>query len=198
MSLRVLTPSASPRTMPLPEELVGRLLPIRMIVFDIDGVMTDGRLIYTGDGVEVKEFHVHDGLGLALAGDARLRIAFITGRQSTLVERRAKELQVGDVFLNCSDKLTAMKQLAEKYGLGPEEMLFMGDDLIDLPPMRWVGCAVAPANAVDDAKQCAHWVTGASGGNGAVREVVDALLIAQGTYDVAVERYLERQGGAKQ
>src|SRR5690606_6035911 len=126
------------------------------------------------------------------------RLAFITGRHSALVERRAKELQVGDVFLKCSDKLSALQQLAEKHGLEARQILFMGDDLIDLPPMRWAGCAVAPANAVPDVRAAAHWVTARPGGGGAVREVVDTVLRAQGTYEAAAERYLQRQGGAKQ
>lgn len=166
---------------------------IKLVAFDIDGVMTDGGLHYTDDGHELKTFNVQDGLGVVLLRRAGIKVAIITGRTSNVVNCRAKDLGVEHVFHGVGDKGAVSGQLLEQLGLQWSELAFMGDDLIDLPAMTRCGLAIAPANARPVVKERAHMVTDASGGKGAVREAIEFILAAQGKLDAAFAPYLNAQ-----
>ena len=161
---------------------------IELLVLDVDGVLTDGSIIYADDGVEVKAFHVRDGSGLKLWHQAGKRSALITGRSSPAVEVRAAELGVGFVTQGASAKLPAYRELLARAGARPEEVCYVGDDLPDLPPLRHCGLAVAVADACAEVRAEAHYVTRAPGGRGAVREAVELILRCQGHWQEVVAR----------
>jgi len=166
---------------------------IKLVAFDIDGVMTDGGLHYTDDGGELKTFNVQDGLGLVLMRRAGFELAIVTGRTSGVVEARAADLGITHVYQGVANKRTAVEGLLEKLGLQWAECAFMGDDLIDLPVMTRCGLAMAPANARPLVKEYAHAVTAAGGGHGAVREAVEFILAAQDKLAAAFAPYLDAQ-----
>lgn len=166
---------------------------IKLVAFDIDGVMTDGGLHYTDDGHELKTFNVQDGLGIVLLKRAGIQVAIITGRTSNVVACRAKDLGIEHVFHGVGDKRAVAGNLLEQLGLHWSELAFMGDDLIDLPAMAQCGFAIAPANARPIVKERVHAVTEAAGGHGAVREAVEFILDAQGKLDAAFAPYLDPQ-----
>lgn len=166
---------------------------IKLVAFDIDGVMTDGGLHYSDDGHEFKTFNVQDGLGIVLMKRAGIEVAIITGRNSNVVNCRAKDLGIEHVFHGVGDKRTVAGKLLEQLGLNWSELAFMGDDLIDLKAMAQCGLAIAPANARPIVKERAHAVTEAAGGHGAVREAVEFILAAQGKLDAAFAPYLDPQ-----
>lgn len=152
---------------------------IRMLLLDVDGVMTDGGLYYSAEGIELKRFHAHDGYGIVRGHDHGLRIGIISGRSSPIVEARARVLKIDDVYLNAMDKVTPFRELQQKYGFTEEQTAFVGDDLFDLPLLKLVGFSAAPANAMVGVKRQVDYVTRLAGGQGAVREVVDLILAAQ-------------------
>jgi YrbI family 3-deoxy-D-manno-octulosonate 8-phosphate phosphatase len=156
-----------------------KLLPIKMLLLDVDGVMTDGGLYYSADGHELKRFHAHDGYGVVRAHEHGLRIGIITGRTTPIVDARAKVLKIDDVFQGTMDKVTPMRILQEKYDLLEKEFAFIGDELFDLPLLRLVGFAAAPRNARDEVKREVDYITSVDGGNGAVREVIDMIIAHQ-------------------
>ena len=166
---------------------------IKLVAFDIDGVMTDGGLHYSDDGHEFKTFNVQDGLGIVLMKRAGIEVAIITGRNSNVVNCRARDLGIQHVFHGVGDKRTVAGKLLEELGLNWSELAFMGDDLIDIKAMAQCGLAIAPANARPIAKERAHMVTEAAGGHGAVREAVEFILAAQGKLDAAFAPYLDPQ-----
>jgi 3-deoxy-D-manno-octulosonate 8-phosphate phosphatase (KDO 8-P phosphatase) len=172
-------------------DIHSRAARIKLVAFDIDGVMTDGGLHYTDDGHELKTFNVQDGLGVVLLRRAGIKVAIITGRTSNVVNCRARDLGVEHVFHGVGDKGAVSAQLLEQLGLQWDELAFMGDDLIDLPAMTRCGLAIAPANARPVVKERAHVVTEASGGKGAVREAIEFILAAQGKLDAAFAPYLD-------
>jgi 3-deoxy-D-manno-octulosonate 8-phosphate phosphatase (KDO 8-P phosphatase) len=165
-------------------DVLARAAKVRLACFDVDGVLTDGKLWYADEGQEVKAFHVHDGLGLKLLREHGIEIALITARESRVVEKRAIDLGIEHVYQGQKDKLGTFTMLLESFGLGAEQAAYTGDDLPDLAVMRRAGLAIAVANAHTWVKPHAHWITRHSGGNGAVREVADLLLTAQGHADV--------------
>ena len=156
---------------------------VRLMIFDVDGVLTDGRLYFGPQGEALKAFDSLDGHGVKLLAQAGVQTAVITGRQSEIVAARTRELGIGHVYQGQSDKLHAFADLLARTGLPAEAVGYMGDDWPDLPVMARAGFAAAPANAHPEVAQCAHWVAQARGGRGAVREVCDALLRAQHRYD---------------
>jgi len=164
---------------------------IKLLLLDVDGVMTDGRIIYLDGGGEAKAFDVKDGHGLKLIQRAGIKVGIITGRQSDIVARRAAELGVDLVFQGAKDKMQPFMEILEKLGLGPSEVAYVGDDLVDLPVMRQVGFSATVADASDDIKPYVDLVTSRPGGRGAVREVCDFLLKGSGRWTSVTARYFE-------
>jgi len=176
---------------------VEKLLPIRLLAMDVDGVLTDGSLTWAhGTGgepsLELKRFDARDGLGIAVAGCIGLEVAWVTGRRSTIVERRARELGVRELHQGARSKGRVLKSLLERRGLEPAAVAYIGDDLNDLPAFPVVGLRIAVADAAPELAAAADWVTGRPGGAGAVREVIEGLLRAQERWDAAVNAYLAR------
>lgn len=171
------------------QTLNDRIANIKLVIVDNDAVLTDGRIVYGDYGDELKFFDVQDGFGLTLLKRAGIRIAMVSGKKSRINKRRSKELQFDEIFQNAFDKLKVFEKLLKKYKLRPEEVCYIGDDLIDLPPMKRAGLAVAVKNAVAEVKSVAHLVTERSGGHGAVREAIDLILKNQGKWAQVTERY---------
>lgn len=174
---------------PSPGDLAARCAAIELLAVDVDGVLTDGSIVVNDQGVESKHFHVRDGLGYALWHRAGKRSAILSGRRAEVVERRAAELKIHVVAQGLGEKGSAFEQLLLRFGLEPRQACFVGDDLIDLPVLRAAGLAAAPADAVPEVREAAHLVTAAPGGRGAVREVVEAILKAQGLWHGLCEPY---------
>ena len=162
---------------------------IKMLILDVDGVLTDGRIIWTSSAEEMKFFNVQDGVGIILAHRAGLKVAIISARKSKVTEIRAKELKITDCYQVVENKLIIYKEMIDKYKLADEQVSYIGDDLHDIPVLRRVGFAVATANAQEEVKQVSHYVTEKNGGEGAVREVINMILKAKGLWDKAVEKY---------
>ncbi len=162
------------------DELLQRAAKIRLIGFDVDGTLTDGRLHYGTDSHEAKSFHVQDGMGLTLLRHAGIETALVTARLSPVVAARGTELKIKHLHIGERSKLACMQRIAEEMGIGMDEVAFMGDDLPDLATLRGVGLAIAPANAHHWVLSAVHWVTPRDGGFGAARDACDLLLHAQG------------------
>jgi 3-deoxy-D-manno-octulosonate 8-phosphate phosphatase (KDO 8-P phosphatase) len=162
------------------EALIERLVRIKLMVFDIDGVLTDGSLWYGDEGEVFKRFHAHDGHGLKMMLSSGICVALITGRTSKIVSLRAAELGIADVMQDVRDKGQALSELVSRQFLSFEEVGFMGDDLIDIPAMQKVGFAASVPDAPPYIAQAAHWVSSKAGGHGAVRECCDLILASQG------------------
>lgn len=167
------------------------LAKIKLLLLDVDGVMTDGRITYDNDGGETKAFDVKDGHGLKLVQRAGIQVGIITGRRSSIVARRAAELGIELVYQGVKDKSLPFREILEKLALSPEEVAYVGDDVVDLPIMRQVGFAATVADAVDDVKPYAHMVTKRCGGRGAVREICDFLLKESGRWSAVTSRYFQ-------
>lgn len=159
-----------------------RLRQVHLLILDVDGVLTDGTLLYGPDGAEWKRFHAHDGLALARAAAAGFPVAIVSSRRSAAVARRCAELGVAEVHQGIADKLVAYEALLARHARRDAAIACMGDDLPDLPLLCRAGLAIAPANAVPAVRRAAHWVSRARGGHGAVREVLEALLRARGAW----------------
>lgn len=162
---------------------------IRLIVSDVDGVWTDGRIIYTADGSEIKEFNVRDGLGVKLAQRVGLSVALLTSRQSPTVERRAKELGIIHVIQAAANKLIETERLAQQLGLTFDQIAYAGDDLPDLGPMSRAAISAAPADAAPEVLAAATWRLQSAGGRGAFRELVERLLTERGDWDALVREF---------
>jgi len=166
-----------------------RMQHITVLGLDVDGVLTDGRIVYNSWGMETKAFDVQDGAGIRMWHRAGHRSFIITGRQSSLVRRRAKELGVTCVRQRALEKLPAFEDVLQVLGVTPDQICYIGDDLMELPLLRRVGLAVAVPHAVSDVRAAAHQITTRSGGRGAVREVIDHILQVQGRWDDVIQRY---------
>jgi 3-deoxy-D-manno-octulosonate 8-phosphate phosphatase (KDO 8-P phosphatase) len=175
-------------------QLRDKLRAIKLVVLDVDGVLTDGSIIYAEADTDIKAFHVQDGFGVTLARQAGLKTAVLTGRVAAAVERRVKELKID--FYECGHfhKTEALQKMMRAAGVDKSQILYMGDDILDLACSPHVGVFVAPANALPRVRQGAAWVTTRRGGDAAVREMIDALLEAQGTLAATEDYFL----GAKQ
>ena len=169
--------------------LLDRARKTRLLIMDVDGVLTDGRIIQDGHGHELKVFDVKDGHGIVMAHRAKLRTALISGRESETITRRAEELGIELVFQKIWNKLEVYEKILVDTELTHDEVAYIGDDLIDIPLLRRVGLAVAVADAVDEVKAAAHLITQRPGGQGAVREVIELILRAQDHWDSLIERY---------
>lgn len=163
---------------------------IELLVLDVDGVLTDGRVFIHSDGGESKGFNILDGHGIRMWQRAGLKVALLSGRASEATTRRARELEIAYVLQDCKFKLPALQQLLVELGLSLEQAAYVGDDLMDLPIVRRVGLGVAVANAVDELKEQADYVTVRRGGEGAIREVIEYILKGSGRWASLVERYL--------
>lgn len=170
--------------------LEARAARVEAIVFDVDGVLTRGDLPYTADG-EIKVFDVHDGHGIVMARNAGLKIALLSGRASAALRKRAADLKVDAFREGVLRKGEGLRELCGILRVKPEEVCYVGDDLIDLPPLREAGFPVAVANAVREVRDRAAWVTTRSGGDGAAREVIELILRAKGRWDAIVKQYAE-------
>jgi 3-deoxy-D-manno-octulosonate 8-phosphate phosphatase (KDO 8-P phosphatase) len=164
---------------------------IRLLLMDCDGVLTDGRITLVGEGDEEKSFHTRDGHGIVLLHRAGLRSGIISGRTSTLVERRARELGMAYVKQGTWDKIKEFEEVMRVAGVEDEEVAFIGDDVTDIPLMQRSELAVAVADAAEETRRSAHYVTQLPGGFGAVREVCELILKAQGHWEDLMERYIK-------
>jgi len=164
---------------------------IKLVLLDVDGVLTDGRIYFNDKGVESKAFNSKDGLGLRLLMEAGIQVGIVTGRKSKALQYRCENLNIDLVFENVHDKASVMSQIVARSGVDPEAMLFVGDDLLDLALFACVGVSVAVADAHPDVRQKADIITRAKGGAGAVREICDAILKDKGLWDDIVGRYAQ-------
>lgn len=175
-------------------DAVARARRIKVVLFDVDGVLTEGKLWYFPDGkdgvVEVKAFSAHDGIGMGLARRAGLKLGIITKRRSASVELRARDLRMDFVHQGVDRKLEALQEILRMTGFAAESACCMGDDIVDLPMMQASGLAAAPANARDEVRAAAHFVAGHTGGEGAARDLIEFILRARGIYDETLHRYL--------
>jgi 3-deoxy-D-manno-octulosonate 8-phosphate phosphatase (KDO 8-P phosphatase) len=171
----------------LPRGVRARARRIRLLIVDVDGVLTDGRLVYGPDGEAEMLFHVHDGHGIKLAQESGLVVAIVSGRSSPMLVRRAAELELREVHLKVQDKGAVFADLLARHALAPEQVACMGDDLLDLPLLMRAGLALSVPNGVVEVRAAAHYVTGRAGGQGAVREAVEVILRAQGRWPRILE-----------
>ncbi|QNP41176.1 KdsC family phosphatase [Lysobacter solisilvae (ex Woo and Kim 2020)] len=176
-----------------PADIRNRAARVRLACFDVDGTLTDGRLFFDSQGVELKAFHVHDGQGLVLLRKAGIAVAFVTARPSVIAEQRAAELEL-EAHTGVKDKLACVQAIATRLGIGLDEVAFMGDDLPDLRVMSQVGLAVAPCNAHPWVRERVQWRTSARAGHGAAREFCDLLLAAQGKAEALLAEVTRLEG----
>ena len=163
--------------------MLEKLKPIKLLLLDVDGVLTAGEVIYNDNGEETKIFYVHDGLGLRMIMKAGIQVALITGRRSKALAYRCKNLGIEKLYEGVRDKVAVLEQIMAETGLSIEEIAYMGDDLPDLAIMKKAGLPIAVANAHELIKSQARLITTANGGSGAVREICEALLKAQGVWE---------------
>ena len=163
---------------------------IRLLLLDVDGVLTDGRIVYDGRGRELKSFDIKDGQGIRLLQQAELKVGILSGRRSSAVRLRARELGIEILHQKAQDKAKTLEEILQKNKIRTEQICFMGDDLLDLPVLLRVGFAVAVADAVEEVKANAHYVTHHPGGRGAVREICELILKAQGKWGWVTSKYL--------
>ena len=173
----------------LPADLLERAARIKLLALDVDGTLSDGCLWFTSDGKELKAFNVMDGLGMKLLHDNGVEVALITARDSPIVQQRARELGLRHVYQGSRDKLESLMHMSRALSIKAEQIAYMGDDLPDLPVLQVVGLAAAPANAHPWIRERVHCVTPAAGGQGAVRQLCDVILVAQGKVEALLRRY---------
>jgi 3-deoxy-D-manno-octulosonate 8-phosphate phosphatase (KDO 8-P phosphatase) len=162
---------------------------IRLLLLDVDGIMTDGRIVYDNNGVETKAFDVKDGHGLKLLQRAGVKVGIITGRESKIVEHRARELGIGIVHQGAKEKIAPYRRILQETGLNDEAVAYAGDDLVDLPVLRRVGLALSVADAVEEVRAHVHYVTRERGGRGAVREICELILKNSQRWGGVTDRY---------
>jgi 3-deoxy-D-manno-octulosonate 8-phosphate phosphatase (KDO 8-P phosphatase) len=175
--------------------VVARARRVRLLVMDVDGVLTDGRMFLSERGDELKAFHSRDGVAVALAMRAGLHTAIVTGERATVAKARGEKLGVEAIVLGARRKGETLEDLAVRFGVSAAETAFIGDDLLDVPALQRAGLAVAVADAVAEARRAAHVVLQRAGGRGAVRECVELILRAQGVWRSTVARYVADHGG---
>ena len=173
------------------QDILERAAQVRLVIFDVDGVLTDGSLYLGDDGLEYKAFNARDGHGMVLLQETGVRLAVISGRRSEAVRIRMEGLGVAHVYQGQRDKLPAFEELKRALGLTDAVIAYVGDDVIDLPVMRRVGLAIAVGDAHPLVRQHAHWCTSAPGGRGAAREVCELVMAAQGTLEPINRGYLQ-------
>jgi 3-deoxy-D-manno-octulosonate 8-phosphate phosphatase (KDO 8-P phosphatase) len=161
---------------------------VSFILLDVDGVLTDGRIVIGSDGHEAREFFVRDGMGIRIGQESGLTVGLLSGRESAVVTARAAELGITELHQGVRHKAVCFREILTRNGLTPDAVCYMGDDVIDVPVLRLAGLSVAPADAAPEARQAAHYVTERQGGRGAVREMIDLVLRAKGMWDGVIER----------
>ena len=171
------------------EELKARFRKVKLLLLDVDGVLTDGRIVYDSSGKDSKFFDVHDGLGVYCLHKFGINTVIITAKSSKTVLLRSKDMRVAEVFADIFPKTAVLDKILKKYRVSAEEICFVGDDLVDLSLMRKIGLPVAVANASSDVKEAAAYVTDCRGGRGAVREVSELILKSQGKWKDVLEFY---------
>ncbi len=169
--------------------LLEKLKHIQLLLLDVDGVLTDGSIIYNDDGSETKSFNARDGFGLRLVMSAGIKVGIVTGRSSKALRHRCDNLGIGLLFDGVGDKAAMLDEIVAQTGIGSDHTAFVGDDLPDLPIMKHAGLSIAVADAHEIVRQKADWTTLAPGGHGAVREVCEALLMAKGVWEEITARY---------
>lgn len=165
-----------------------KLKKIDLLLLDVDGVLTDGGIIYTDSGEEVKVFNSRDGFGIHLLLEAGIKVGIVTGRASRVLRHRCENLGIDLLFDGIDDKSSVLQEICKRTEIDPANMAFVGDDLVDLPLFTRVGFSIAVGDAHEVVKEKADWVTSAAGGSGAVREICDAILKSKGLFDQIVER----------
>ena len=166
-----------------PRDILDRAARIRLVLLDVDGVLTDGRLLQYSDGTEGRAFHVRDGYGIKMGQRLGLEFGILSGRSSKVSESRARELAIEEVHIGVLEKEERYEEILRRLDLTDEEVCYVGDDLVDVPVLRRAGLGVAPAGASEEATLAARWVTERAGGDGAVREVITLILKAQGKWE---------------
>lgn len=173
------------------KDILAKAAQIRLVIFDVDGVLTDGHLIFGDDGQEYKAFHSRDGHGMKMLQHSGVEVGIITGRSSKVVEHRMANLGIQHVYQGQLDKLPAFEKLIAKLNFSPEQVAYVGDDVVDLPIMLRVGLAVAVADAHPLVIQHAHWQTPHAGGQGAARDICEMIMEARGSLETELQRYLK-------
>jgi len=171
------------------QHVVEKAKKIKLLLLDVDGVLTDGNLFYTGSSHEGKSFHTQDGFGIRLLREAGIDVGVITARKSEVVKRRATELKMRYIYQDASDKNSAFAEILHKSGLHASEIAYMGDDWLDLILLQQVGLAVVPANGVPEVKEIAHYITKQRGGHGGVRECCNLILEAKNLLEGLLQKY---------
>lgn len=177
---------------PQRKRALAKAAPIKLLLLDVDGVLTDGNLLYSGETGESKSFNTQDGFGLRLLREAGIDVGIITARESAVVARRATELKMNYIYQGMGNKNEAFRQIMRASGLKPFEIAYMGDDWLDLVLLQQVGLAIAPANGVREVREVAHFITERPGGSGAVRDACDLILEAQNKVPELLQRYRNR------
>lgn len=172
------------------DSAVRKAIPVKLLLLDVDGVLTNGQITYSTAGEELKSFHIHDGLAIKLLQQAGVQVGIITGRSSAMVTRRANELGITHLLQGREDKWVAMQGIQRELGLVDDEVAYMGDDLPDLAAIRHAGLGIAPANAAAVVREHADLVTALRGGEGAVREAGEFILAAKGQLDSILQPFL--------
>ncbi len=167
---------------------LARLRRVRLLLLDADGVLTDGKIVYHDDGQQTLMFNVRDGLGLRLLMEAGIQVGVISGRGSAALDHRCRNLGITMVYRSVRNKVEVLHAILAQTGIELAETAFMGDDIVDIPPMQQVGCAIAVADAHAMVKTCAHVITHQRGGHGAVREIAEALIKAQDKWSELLQR----------
>jgi 3-deoxy-D-manno-octulosonate 8-phosphate phosphatase (KDO 8-P phosphatase) len=177
---------------PYRQRALAKAKEIKLLLLDVDGVLTDGTLLYGCDGQESKSFNTQDGFGLRLLREAGIEVGVITARKSEVVERRATELKMGYIYQGVANKNDAFREIMHNSGLKPYQVAYMGDDWLDLVLLQQVGLAIVPANGAGEVQEIAHFVTERSGGAGAVRDACDLILAGQNLVDELLHKYQNR------
>lgn len=177
-------------------EIDRRAAAVRMILFDVDGVLTDGRVIINGDGSESKSFFIRDGIAMVWAQRAGIKVGFLSARLSSTTPHRAAQLGITLVYHGVSSKLATYERILADHALTDGDIAYMGDDVVDLAVLNRVGLAMAPGDCVEEVRSRAHWITTVPGGSGAAREVIERILRVQGKWDAIVDAYLNEPADA--
>jgi len=175
---------------PYPVSIQAKASKVRLLLFDVDGVLTDGKILLHGDGTEGKQFDIKDGIAMVWAQRAGLTVGFLSARTSPSTMQRAAQLGVTIVHQGVASKLETYEQILVDLAVEDAEVAYMGDDIVDLAVLGRVGLSASPADAVEDVRTRVHWISGAPGGRGAVRELIEVVLRAQGRWDTLVASYM--------